>query len=94
MFETMSGLGSVYVETTHNRGFTAEEWTERLLNKIIHIADTAPPAIKDQAIAFRDSMRPAIVHYMKQAINSDRTTLTAKLKQAGHDDVADLIGRL
>lgn len=94
MFETMSGLGSVYVETTQNRGFTAEEWTERLLNKLIHIADTAPPAIRDQAIAFRESMRPAIVHYMKQAINSDRTTLTAKLKEAGHNDVADLIGRL
>lgn len=94
MFETISGLGSVSVETTHNRGFTAEEWTERLLKKIIYIADTAPPAIKDQAIAFREAMRPAIVHYMKQAINSDRTTLTAKLKEAGHNDVADLIGRL
>jgi hypothetical protein len=94
MFETIAGLGSVYVETTHNRGFTAEEWTERLLNKLIHIADTAPPAIKDQALAFRDEIRPAIVYHMKQAIQSDRTTLTAKLKQAGHDDVADLIGRL
>lgn len=94
MFETMMGLGPVMVETTSGRGFTPEEWTERLLNKLIHIADTAPPAIKDQAIAFRDAMRPAIVHYMKQAINSDRTTLTAKLKEAGHNDVADLIGRL
>lgn len=88
------GLGPVVVETTQNRGFTAEEWTERLLKKIIHIADTAPPAIKDQAIAFREAMRPAIVHYMKQAINSDRTTLVAKLKEAGHPEVADLIGRL
>lgn len=94
MFETMMGLGPVMVETTSGRGFTPEEWTERLLNKLIHIADTAPPAIKDQAIAFRDAMRPAIVHYMKQAINSDRTTLTAKLREAGHNDVADLIGRL
>lgn len=94
MFETMMGLGPVYVETTQNRGFTAEEWTERLLNKIIHIADTAPPAVRDQAIAFREAMRPAIVYYMKQAINSDRTTLCAKLKEAGHNDVADLIGRL
>lgn len=94
MFETIMGLGSVRVETTSNRGFTAEELTEQLLNKLIHIADTAPPAIKDQAIAFRDAMRPAIVYYMKQAINSDRTTLIAKLKEAGHNDVADLIGRL
>ena len=94
MFISSGGLGSVYVETTQNRGFTAEEWTERLLKKIIHIADTAPPEIREQAIAFREAMRPAIVHYMKQAINSDRTTLVAKLKEAGHNDVADLIGRL
>ncbi len=94
MFETMMGLGPVMVETTSGRGFTPEEWTERLLNKLIHIADTAPPAIKDQAVAFREAMRPAIVHYMKQAINSDRTTLSAKLREAGHNDVADLIGRL
>ena len=94
MFETMMGLGPVMVETTSGRGFTPEEWTERLLNKLIHIADTAPPAIKDQAIAFREAMRPAIVHYMKQAIKSDRTTLSAKLREAGHNDVADLIGRL
>jgi len=94
MFDAIPGIGSVYVETTSNRGFTPEEWTERLLNKLIHIADTAPPAIRDQAIAFREAMRPAIVQHMKQAIKSDRTTLSAKLREAGHNDVADLIGRL
>ena len=94
MFTSSGSLGSVYVETTHNRGFTAEEWTERLLSRIIHIADTAPPEIKEQAIAFRDGIRPAIIYYMKKAINSDRATLAAKLKEAGHNDVADLIGRL
>jgi len=94
MLISSGSLGSVYVETTQNRGFTAEEWTERLLNKIIHIADTAPPEIKEQAMAFRDEIRPAIVYYMKQAINSDRVTLAAKLKETSHNDVADLIGRL
>jgi hypothetical protein len=94
MFDSSGSLGSVYVETTSGRGFTAEEWTERLLAKLIHIADTTPPAIKDQAIAFRDAMRPVILYYMKQAINSDRTTVAGKLREAGHNDVADLIGRL
>jgi hypothetical protein len=94
MFDSSGSLGSVYVETTSGRGFTAEEWTERLLAKLIHIADTTPPAIKDQAIAFRDAMRPVILYYMKQAINSDRTTLAAKLREAGHNDVADFINKL
>jgi len=84
----------VFVETTSGRGSTAEEWTERLLNKLIHIADTAPPEIKEQAIAFRDAMRPVILYYIKQAINSDRTTLAAKLKEAGHDNVADFIHKI
>lgn len=94
MFDSNGSLGSVYVETTQGRGFTAEEWTERLLKKLIHIADSAPPVIKDQAVAFRDAIRPAITYYMKQAIRSDRTTLAAKLREAGHNEVADLIGRL
>ncbi len=87
-------LGSVLVETTSGRGFSPEEWAERLLNKIIHVADTAPPAIRDQAIAFRETIRPAIVRYMKEAINSDRTTLFCKLTEAGHHDVAKIIGTL
>jgi hypothetical protein len=94
MFDSTGSLGSVFVETTNGRGFSAEEWTERLLAKLIHIADTTPPAIKDQAIAFRDAMRPVILYYMKQAINSDRTTVAGKLREAGHSDMADLIGRL
>lgn len=87
-------LGSVLVETTNGRGFSPEQWAERLLNKIIHVADTAPPAIRDQAIAFREAIRPAIVHYMKEAINSDRTTLSRKLTEAGHPEVAKIIGAL
>lgn len=89
-----SDLGSVLVETTSGRGFSSEEWAERLLNKIIHVADTAPPAIRDQAIAFRDAIRPAIVQHMNDAIRSDRTTLFNKLTKAGHPDLAKIIGTL
>lgn len=87
-------MGSVLVETTSGRGFPPEIWADRLLNKIIHVADTAPPAIRDQAIAFRESIRPAIVRYMKEAISSDRTTLFCKLTEAGHPEVAKIIGTL
>jgi hypothetical protein len=87
-------LGSVLVETTSGRGFSPEEWAERLLNRIIHVADTAPPAIRDQAIAFRESIRPAIVQHMKEAIRSDRTTLSYKLNEAGHSELAKIIGTL
>lgn len=87
-------LGGFVVKTTEHRGFSPEELTENVLDKIIHISDTAPPVIKDQAIAFRERLRPLIQHAMKQAIRSDRTTLAAKLTQAGQHDAATIIGKL
>lgn len=90
----MMGLGPVVVSTTSNGGFPVEYWADRLLEKIIHISDSAVPEIRDQANAFKAQLKPAIVHYMKQSINSDRTTLAAKLKETGHNDVAEIIGRL
>lgn len=87
-------IGNISVETISGRGFPPEVWADRLLNKIIHVADSAPPAIRDQAIAFREAIRPAIVRYMNEAINSDRTTLRCKLTEAGHTEVANIIGTL
>lgn len=90
----MMGLGPVVVNTTTNGGFPVEYWADRLLEKIIHVSDSAVPEIRDQANAFRAQLKPAIVYYMQQSINSDRTTLAAKLKETGHNDVAEIIGRL
>ena len=84
----------VSVTTTDNRGRTVEEVAEACLNRLISVADTAPPAIKDQAMAFRDTIRPLLVFYMKEAVNSDRTTLYNTMRDAGHPDVAELIRRL
>ena len=92
-----SGFGSVgafEVRTTNERGFTPEEITEDLLAKLIFISTESHPAIREQAIAFRDQIRPVIVHYMKQAVRSDRTTLAAQLSKQGHHDMAEIIRRL
>lgn len=91
------GFGSVgpfIVKTTQERGFTVEEIAEDLLNKLLFISGESHPAIRDQAIAFKDRIRPAIIHYMKQAVMSDRTTLSAQLTKQGHQDMADIIRRL
>lgn len=87
-------VGSFLVKTTNERGFTPEEITEDLLTKLIFISTESHPAIRDQAIAFRDQIRPVIVHYMKQAVRSDRTTLAAQLSKQGHHDMAEIIRRL
>ena len=82
------------MRTTHERGFTVEEIAEDLLNKLLFISSEAHPAIREQAMAFKNQIRPAIIHYMKQAVRSDRTTLAAQLGKQGHYDMAEIIRRL
>jgi len=81
----------VDVISTSGRGMTAEEVADLALNKLISISDTAPPEIAAQAKAFKDRMRMVLVHYMRQAIASDRTTVYNILNDAGHPDLAKTI---
>lgn len=84
----------VQVQTTSNRGFTPEEIATRCADKIISVSDSAHPALKEQAIAFRTAIHAVLVHYMKEAVASDRTTVYNALKDAGHPELAQLIRRL
>ena len=86
--------GIVEVQTTQHRGFTPEEVADRCLTKLLSVSDTAPPAIRDQAIAYKEHMRAVLVFYMKEAVQSDRTTVNNALLDAGYKDLAELIRRL
>ena len=86
--------GIVEVQTTQHRGFPPEEGADRCLTKLLSVSDTAPPAIRDQAIAYKEHMRAVLVFYMKEAVQSDRTTVNNALLDAGHKDLAELIRRL
>jgi len=88
------GVGSVVVHTTENRGSTPEEVAERCLEKIISVSDSAPEPIRQQAESFRDSLREVILFYVKQAIQSDRTTVCNALTGAGKPELAQLIRRV
>jgi len=83
--------GSVVVMTTNNRGFTPEEVAERALDKIIYVGGNCHPAIRDQAEAFRENIRQILVFYMNEAIKSDRTTIAARLREAGHPELIKLL---
>jgi len=83
--------GSVMVHTTNNRGFTPEEIAERALDKIISVGSQSHPAIRDQAEAFRNQIREVLVFYMKETVKSDRTTVAAKLRDAGHPELIKLL---
>jgi len=84
----------VNVHTTEKRGFTPEEVASRCVEKIVEVSDTAPPAIRDQARAFKAHLEKLIAFYMKEAIKSDRTTIYNAIKDAGYDQLAEHIRRL
>lgn len=87
-------IGSVNVYTTNNRGFTAEEIAERALDKIIYVGDQSHPVIAEQARAFKQYIHSVLLQYLREAQESERITLSAKLSQLGHPEIAKLIGEL
>ena len=94
MINAGMNLGAVNVFTTNNRGFTAEEIAERALDKIIYVGDQSHPVITEQARAFKQHIRHVLIQYLREAQESERITISAKLSQAGHPEIAKLIGEL
>jgi hypothetical protein len=91
MFNGFSDIGSVTVMTTEGRGFTPEETAERALDKIIYVGSQAHPAIREQAEAFKDSIRAVLIHYMHEAVRSHNVTLVSKFTQAGHPELIPIL---
>jgi len=79
------------VHTTSHRGHTPEELAEFALAKIMYVSKDANPLIREQAEAFQVYIREVLVKYLKQAVQSDRTTLANKLREAGHSDLIKIL---
>tara|TARA_B100000700_G_scaffold276914_1_gene323872 strand:- start:436 stop:729 length:294 start_codon:yes stop_codon:yes gene_type:complete len=84
----------VEVHTTTNRGFTPEEIAKRCVDRIVAISDQANPVLQQQAHAFKDNIEKVIVLYIKDAVQSDRTTIYNALMDAGQPKLAEHIRRL
>ena len=84
----------VGVRTTTGRGFTPEELAAQAADRIVSVSDTAPPAIRDQAVAFKGNVEKVVAGYLKQAVLSDRTTVYNALNDAGHPELAELVRKL
>ena len=91
MFDISSSVsvGEIDVFTTDNKGHSIEEVAQMAANRILYIADEAPPPIRDQAQAFKDTLKQALIYYMMQAVEQDRATICAKLRKNGYSDLAD-----
>lgn len=92
MFEIALGnVGSVVVETTHNRGFTPEELAKRAADKIVYVGSNSHPLIRDQAEAFKESVQHVVLSYLQQAVKQDRVTLANRFCEAGHPELVKLL---
>ena len=93
MFSTVGGalLGQVKVMGVSNRGFTPEELADNALDRIISISSSADPVIRQQAEAFRDHIRMVLVSYGNQCVNSNKTTIANRLRDAGHTELTKLL---
>ena len=91
MFDISSSVsvGDIEVLTTDNKGHSIEEVAQMAADRILYIADEAPPPIRDQAIEFKNSLKQTLIYYMRQAVEQDRATICAKLRQSGYSDLAD-----
>jgi hypothetical protein len=97
MFDNGGGLakaGAVTIKTTSNTGLSIEHWAGRCLERIIYVSPDSASILKDQAEAYRENIRKVLVHYMTQAIKSDRTTLYNLFLRQGHQDMAEILRKL
>ena len=58
-------VGDVAVKTTQNTGLSPEYWTERILERIVSISETADPMVKAQAETFKESIAQVILIYIR-----------------------------
>ena len=87
-------VGKIKVFTSSNGGHSPEQIAEMAMNKIMSINETAPPPIRDQALAYRNKIKDVILYYMRKMAQSERTTVWALLRKQGHEDMAEIIRRL
>jgi hypothetical protein len=85
-------LGGVQVETTTNRGWSAEELAQRAADKIIYVGDQSHPLVRQQAHAFKENVKGVVGFYLQEAVRQDRVTIANRLREAGYPDLVHLLG--
>jgi len=84
-------LGNITAMSVSGRGFTPEELAGNALDRIISISSTADPVIRQQAEAFREHIRSVLISYGNQCVKSNHTTISNRLRNAGHPELTKLL---
>jgi hypothetical protein len=89
-----AGTFQVEVETSNNGGHSPEFWARRAADRIVQVADTAHPAIREQAQAYKAAIEVVVLEHIKRAIKCDRSTVSYLVAEAGHPTLAEHLRRL
>jgi len=94
MFDIKTGdVRSPIVKTSNYGGLSADEIAEICASKIISVAETAPPAIREQAKFFRDNLHLVLKVYINQAMESQKDRDIQTCVRGGHSEAADILRR-
>ena len=81
-------VGNVDVISTNNRGLSVEEIAKIAINKILYVAKDTPAPLRDQVLDFKLVLEEVILGHLKVAVDQDRATICAKLRDAGYPELA------
>jgi hypothetical protein len=84
----------VDVETSDNGGHAPEFWAKRAADRIVQVADSAHPAIREQAQAYKAAIELVVLEHINRAIKCDRSTVSYLVSEAGHPQLAEHLRRL
>ena len=89
-----TGTFQVDVETSDNGGHPPEFWARRAADRIVQVADTAHPAIREQAQAYKAAIEVVVLEHINRAIKCGRSTVSYLVSEAGHPKLAEHLRRL
>jgi hypothetical protein len=91
MFNAL-GTGAFRVDVAISEGgHPVEFWAKQASDKIMSVSDTAPPEIREQAVAFKSRIEAVVLYYIKEAVKDNASVVSKTLTDAGHPQLADLI---
>lgn len=81
------------VKTSDFGGLSNEDLAEVCAQRILHVADSAPPAIREQAKFFQDHLRKILLDFLGRASSSERAKCIQICANGGFEQAAHLLRR-
>ena len=63
---------------TNNANHAPETWADMCVEKLVHVSDTAPQPIRDQALAYKEKLREIIHYYIREAVLATEAEMITK----------------